>query len=462
MTQENAVDETKRLLSRVAQELQAGNKDEARRLVCLAVDNNPDSETAWLWRMSLAKTKQELVEFGGHVLRINPDNPKAREWLRKVVGDEAYRRIVSSRPADAPHSSAQSPASPGGSPRTTTPSTAVGALPSVNTAVAPGRPETDSQRSASSLANPAQTGNSAPKKVDHGGRFSPGDVLPPKSAGPSTDSSSVNLERLRSRLEHENRTDATRARPQPAPAAAWTCPLCDGQAERKGSRCGLCGALLELDALSGVRSHLDVDRELLDAGILRLQRLLDEAPDAEVHLRLAVIHLNLNNAGQAGKHLHAAMDLRPDDREIQSQLRTLRDRKVVLVVDSDEEVRARIAAIVEPYRMRVTHASSGLQALSQVQQDMPDLILLSMKLPRMDGYEVCRILRKNAAAKNLPIVMLTEKSGFVEKLRGRVAGVAGSVEKPIEPTLLLRTLKKSLPDSYLPDPELSGGATLKM
>jgi len=70
--------------------------------------------------------------------------------------------------------------------------------------------------------------------------------------------------------------------------------------------------------------------------------------------------------------------------------------------------------------------------------------LLDIGMPRMDGYEVCREIRANPAARDLPVVMISGKDGFFDKVRGRMAGCTGYVTKPFGPETLMKAL-----DTYL-------------
>jgi len=65
-------------------------------------------------------------------------------------------------------------------------------------------------------------------------------------------------------------------------------------------------------------------------------------------------------------------------------------------------------------------------------------------MPRMDGYEVCKQIRANPAGKDLPVVMISGKDGFFDKVRGRMAGSTGYVTKPFGPETLMKALETYL------------------
>jgi len=72
-------------------------------------------------------------------------------------------------------------------------------------------------------------------------------------------------------------------------------------------------------------------------------------------------------------------------------------------------------------------------------------------MPKMDGYEVCKRIRNNPEARELPVVMISGKDGFFDKVRGRMAGSTGYVTKPFGP----ETLMKALETYLLPEPVLA-------
>jgi len=94
----------------------------------------------------------------------------------------------------------------------------------------------------------------------------------------------------------------------------------------------------------------------------------------------------------------------------------------------------------------------GVEALACLEGNLPDLVLLDVNMPRMDGYEVCREIRSNPAAQNLPVVMISGKDGFFDKVWGRRAGTTGYVTKPFGPETLMKALETTL--SRRVDPKL--------
>lgn len=108
------------------------------------------------------------------------------------------------------------------------------------------------------------------------------------------------------------------------------------------------------------------------------------------------------------------------------------DEPVILVVDDSTTVRKIVQLALQREQMHVVTAGDGLSALSAVADEDPDLILLDVMLPRMDGYHVCRIIREKPEYRHIPIVMLSGKDGLFDKVRGRLAGSSEYLTKPFD------------------------------
>jgi len=116
----------------------------------------------------------------------------------------------------------------------------------------------------------------------------------------------------------------------------------------------------------------------------------------------------------------------------------------VLVVDDSPTVRKIVQMTLQREHIRVITAGDGLSALTCVADEMPAVILLDIQLPRMDGYHICQIIRKNLQFRQIPIIMLSGKDGLFDKMRGRLAGSTEYLTKPFEAGELVQTVKKHL------------------
>jgi twitching motility two-component system response regulator PilG len=117
---------------------------------------------------------------------------------------------------------------------------------------------------------------------------------------------------------------------------------------------------------------------------------------------------------------------------------------VVLVVDDSPTVRKIVQMTLQREHIKVVTVGDGLSALTSVADEMPALILLDIQLPRMDGYQICQIIRKHLQFRQIPIIMLSGKDGLFDKMRGRLAGSTEYLTKPFDSVELVHTVKKHL------------------
>jgi diguanylate cyclase (GGDEF)-like protein len=116
----------------------------------------------------------------------------------------------------------------------------------------------------------------------------------------------------------------------------------------------------------------------------------------------------------------------------------------VLVVDDDTDI-ARFIEInlrLEGFDVRVAH--DGEQAEESIDQETPDLVLLDVMMPKVDGVELCRRLRANPATANLPVIMLTAKSLSADKVVGLTAGADDYIIKPFDTLELVARVRSTL------------------
>jgi twitching motility two-component system response regulator PilG len=120
--------------------------------------------------------------------------------------------------------------------------------------------------------------------------------------------------------------------------------------------------------------------------------------------------------------------------------------KVILVVDDSPTVRKIVKVTLTKMGYRVVMAEDGLEALTKIEDEKPDLILLDIIMPHLDGYQLCSLIKKKPHYKHIPVVMLSGKDGFFDKVRGRLAGSTGYITKPFQPDVLTETVEKNLTD----------------
>lgn len=115
---------------------------------------------------------------------------------------------------------------------------------------------------------------------------------------------------------------------------------------------------------------------------------------------------------------------------------------VVLVVDDSPTIRKIVEITLKRQGVEVVTAPSGVIALAAIANTPPQLILLDIMLPKVNGYQICQIIRRNPEYKHIPVVMLSGKDGVFDKVRGKLVGATEYITKPFEPRDLLRVVRK--------------------
>lgn len=117
-----------------------------------------------------------------------------------------------------------------------------------------------------------------------------------------------------------------------------------------------------------------------------------------------------------------------------------RENKVVMIVDDSPTVRKLVSMKLGKSGHRVIAAVDGIDALAKITEEVPDLILLDVTMPRLDGYQLCKLIKNNETTKHVPVIMLSGNEGLVDKVRGKMAGATTFLMKPFEPDVLLKTV----------------------
>ena len=114
----------------------------------------------------------------------------------------------------------------------------------------------------------------------------------------------------------------------------------------------------------------------------------------------------------------------------------------VLVVDDSPTVQKIVSVTLSRHGYNVEVTSNAMQALAKLNDFIPDIIFLDINLPHMDGYQLCKIIKGNDLTKEVPVVMLSGKDGFFDKMRGKMVGATDYITKPFEPSTLVSAIKK--------------------
>jgi len=126
-------------------------------------------------------------------------------------------------------------------------------------------------------------------------------------------------------------------------------------------------------------------------------------------------------------------------------------KQKVLVIDDEENVCELISLYFGKAGYEVLTATDGTDGIEKVRQDRPDIVILDLMLPGMDGLDVCKELRKQS---NIPIIMLTARTDEVDRVLGLEIGADDYVTKPFSPRELLARVKAVLRRAaYVPSPD---------
>jgi len=119
----------------------------------------------------------------------------------------------------------------------------------------------------------------------------------------------------------------------------------------------------------------------------------------------------------------------------------------ILVVDDEPSIVDLVRFTLEDADVRVVEASDGAEALALARRIKPDLILLDVQMPRLDGLEVCRQLRRESAFARAPIILLTAAGQEADRARGLDAGADEYLTKPFSPLALLALVEAMVPET---------------
>lgn len=233
--------------------------------------------------------------------------------------------------------------------------------------------------------------------------------------------------------------------PQPvshAPVNSWTCPLCSTASGQPTRRCPACKAIVGLAALDEYAANKGVNEELLIGSVHALEKTLAVSDSLDGRVNLALLYLNMNRSAEALPHLRRAAEMNGATPLLGRLTESLAARKLIVAVDDSLTVRKIVSITLERMGYRVMTSPEGRQGLDLIAQEKPDLILLDITMPGMDGYQVCKAIKQNPVTRKIPVVMLSGKDGFFDKVKGRLAGATDYITKPFREATLAEAVKK--------------------
>ncbi len=255
------------------------------------------------------------------------------------------------------------------------------------------------------------------------------------------------------------------------------CPFCYAPLASRTVLCTCCKANVLSD--SSTLAQIDpysVERHLVQRAVERFERVLAAEVNPRILFYAGAAYLNLNNFEKALTYFDLLMPIVQVDhryKKVAEQVREIvdyiasnqkmeisgvapknswHDQKTkkkeqlianransgtVLVVEDSPTTRKVIKMTLTSGGFRVVEACDGVEALSRLNDERPDMVLLDIMLPKIDGYRVLSILKKNEDTKDIPVVMLTSKNRIIDKVKGRLSSANAYLTKPFKPAELI-------------------------
>lgn len=252
------------------------------------------------------------------------------------------------------------------------------------------------------------------------------------------------------------------------------CPFCWAPVETKAVQCHFCKSHLFIHN-QFFTSERNADPTILEKAIERYTRVIGREKNINAHYYLSIAHLNLEHWEESLNLFHKTVKLAPEKQVFSDQLRkllnymalesstdafeslahqkkpdvgmaasSLPEKKKILVVEDSPTTRKVISITLGQKGYDIIEARDGLEALSRLNEESPDLILLDIILPKMDGYKILSIIKDNDLFRDIPVIMLTSKDGMMNKWKGKRAGAAAYLTKPFKPEILVESIEKYL------------------
>ncbi len=250
------------------------------------------------------------------------------------------------------------------------------------------------------------------------------------------------------------------------------CPFCYAPIAIKATRCHFCGSSLTINAeiLSTIGEK--TDRKELRAALARFDNVLSRELNTPVLFYAALACLHLHDFNAALEYLEHIPQLGGQEKDpykvaveriitfiaskqiIEEPPETTEKKttplaasealgqKKVLVVEDSPTTRKVIKMTLQNHNFIVIEAEDGVEALTKINDEHPDLILLDVMLPKLDGYGILSVLKQNSKLKDVPVIMLTSKDGLKDRIKGRFSSASAYLTKPFKPEVLLKKVNQ--------------------
>lgn len=113
----------------------------------------------------------------------------------------------------------------------------------------------------------------------------------------------------------------------------------------------------------------------------------------------------------------------------------------VMVIDDSNTIRRSAEIFLKSSGCKVILAEDGFDALAKIANEHPDVIFVDIMMPRLDGYQTCSLIKRNARYKSTPVIMLSSKDGLFDRARGRMVGSDQYLTKPFTQETLIEAVQ---------------------
>ena len=118
--------------------------------------------------------------------------------------------------------------------------------------------------------------------------------------------------------------------------------------------------------------------------------------------------------------------------------------KKILVIDDEEDYINLVKTIMEPLGYVISFASNGKEGMASIKNEIPDLVILDVNMPELDGYQLTEQIRRTAEIKHIPIILLTVRRKEDDKVKGLDLGADDYITKPFHPKELIARVETVL------------------
>lgn len=250
------------------------------------------------------------------------------------------------------------------------------------------------------------------------------------------------------------------------------CPFCYAPIAEQAAHCHFCGAFLAVNAEVLPRLRESVDNKEMRLALERFEKVLARELNVPVLFYTVLACLHLDDIDSALEYLEQLQEcIEPGDTVYSetvehiityiasqqsgagadnatttdvppSAVSEVSDQKKILVVEDSKTTRRVIKMTLQGSGYIVIESEDGVDALTKINDEQPDLILLDVMLPKLDGYGILTILKQNNSVRNVPVIMLTSKDGLKDRIRGRFSSASAYLTKPFKPDLLLQKIEQ--------------------